>query len=178
MRPLTNRQKLMLWGVLAVAVVAGVAFVAFPGEPRYAGEPFSYWVDQLPSAHFTPDAGMFSIHHVTGREETAQKAVAELGNRCLPTLLRRLKSRDTPLTRLKAQVQSTGAKLHLWSNPPFGNDPFTRRGQAVTALILLGDAAKPILPELIQLAQTNSDPDVQASAAQLLQRLPPDNTPR
>lgn len=178
MCPLIFRNKLFLGCALAVAVVAGLTFWVCPREPTYEGKPFSYWVDQLPSTHFTPDAGMFSIHHATGREENAEKAVTELGGRCLPTLLRRLKSRDTALTRLKTEVQSTGAKLHLWTYPPFGNDPFTRRGQAVTALILLGDTAKPILPELIKLAQTNSDPDVQASAAELLQRLPPDDRPR
>jgi HEAT repeat protein len=45
------------------------------------------------------------------------------------------------------------------------------RNQALFAVVDLGDNCKPILPALVSLAKTDSDPGVRASALEALRRL-------
>jgi hypothetical protein len=110
MRPLTFRNKLLFGSALAIAVVAGVAFVLWPREPRYEGKPLSYWVDHLPATlvwtnipYSTIDAG--SHKEFLATVDTAGEAVDALGPRCLGTLVQRLRSRETTIPTAKERME-------------------------------------------------------------------------
>ena len=51
--------------------------------------------------------------------------------------------------------------------------PEQRRWQAATALILLGNTAKPVVPKLINFSRSHPDPSVRGPALVVLQRLSP-----
>jgi hypothetical protein len=172
MRPLSSRQKLLLACALAVAVVAGVVVAVWPREPWYEGKPLSYWLDDLPITF----AGSFPDGNQILRSWDAAKAenaVKELGPRSLPTVVKRLRLKQTSVAGLKYTLQYRAAGLHLCRYPDFTSEPRMRRGQAVTALVLLGDTAKPVLPQVLALAKTDPDPGVRASALEVVRRLSP-----
>ena len=51
--------------------------------------------------------------------------------------------------------------------------PQIRRGQAMTALLQLGNSAKPAVPDLIALAERDKDPEVRNAARHVLEELSP-----
>jgi hypothetical protein len=69
----------------------------------------------------------------------------------------------------------TAARLHLCRYPSFKDDPVGKRGQAVVAVLQLGPAAKPILPDLVTLAKADQDSGVRIAALYLLMKLSPDD---
>lgn len=176
---------------LAVTVVAGGLVAFWPREPRYEGKPLSYWLDQLlpvtlPSPITTRgivDGGspfwVFNIEEFD-LTETAAKAVTTLGSRCLPTLLERLGTRATRASGWKQGFLAWAVKRRLVrrpyvlvSNPPSAWAAEIERGQAVTAFLILGDTAKPVLPQVLALAKSDPDPGVRASALEVVRQLSP-----
>lgn len=175
MRPLTSRKKLLLACALAAAVVASVAFAVWPREPVYGGKPLNDWLDQLAYVQcgrsFLPDPRIMTAYlpvEVSVRAAQAEEAITELGPRCLPSVLYRLRSKS-----FTYDLQIRAADLHLCRYPPYVSDPIIRRGQAVTALIKLGNTAKPVLPQVMAIAKTDPDPGVRASALEVLRHLSP-----
>jgi hypothetical protein len=182
MRPLTFRNKLLLACAVAVAVVAGGLVAVWPREPVFEGKPLSYWLDQLsPTMPMTPHGthflkiGTFGIEgqRIQFSNNAALHAIDSLGSRCLPTLVDRLRIGENRWTRLRRQ-------LRLWAKPlraSFAKPDYfwllrdIKRGQAVTALTHLGDAAHPVLPELVAIAKSDSDPAIRASALEVLRHI-------
>jgi hypothetical protein len=165
-------------------VVASGLVAFWPKEPTYEGKPLSYWLDRLPRT--LSDGKLFhdsfSIADKTDKsafsatESQAQSAVNQLGPCCLPMLAEHLQAKDTGITRMKQHI-TIWWSLHRWkphvAKPQILLTPESRRRQAVTAIIQLGDTAKPILPQLRALAVTDPDPGVRASALQVVQHLSP-----
>jgi hypothetical protein len=99
--------------VVSVALIACTLVVAswllFANrEPRFEGEPFSFWLDQIPVTEVMPNGGVSirlpwiyetraeaNASQLSDKEKSdkALKVVDQMGGRCLPMLLRRLKSR-------------------------------------------------------------------------------------
>ena len=92
-----------------------------------------------------------------------------MGGRCLPMLLRRLKSRDPAL---KTRLVQWLVLNHLLSQSMAPRSADIVRGQALTAIIKLDYSAKPIFPELALLAQ-DADPKIKAAASFALECLNP-----
>ena len=103
------------------------------------------------------------------KSEKALKVVGQIGGRCLPMLLQRLKSRDSAF---KTRLVQWLVLNHLLSPSMVPRSAAIMRGQAVTAIVKLGYSAKPIFPELALLAQ-DTDPQIKASAKYALDRLDP-----
>jgi hypothetical protein len=90
----------------------------------------------------------------------------------LHILFERLQERDSGTSRLKRHVIIWSA-LHGLSKRKTVSTPESKRGQAVTAFVQLGDTARPILPQVRALAATDPDPGVRASALLVLRHLSP-----
>jgi hypothetical protein len=177
MRPLTFRSKLFLGCAVAVAVLAGVIVAVWPGEPIYEGKSLSYWLDRLPDSFVSsPVPPPLGTAFQSAESDTAERAVKELGARCLPTLVRRLKMKETRITKLEYQLRRQAAKFHLMRPMFIGSDLYKwerKRGQAAAAFLLLGDTAKPVLPNVIQIAKTDTDPEVRAIALEVVWHMSP-----
>ena len=190
-----NKRVIYAAVILAVAAV-GVAFVTglFEREPYYNGKPFSYWLDRLPATYLTPGAGaaqslQFSLVYPSSyktlagvnqayanfrhQQDEAVKAVSRIGGQCLPLLIRRLQSKDS---KLKTEAGHWAVKLHL-IDPSWIRPADMKRGQALTAIIKQGYAAKPIFPDLVALTHDN-DPAIRAAAKYALQELRPEEFER
>jgi hypothetical protein len=110
-----------------------------------------------------------SQEQIIERSNKALKVVDRIGGQCLPTLLRRFQSRDSPL---KTQFAQWAVRMHLI---PASWTPRTSaivRGQALTAIVKLDYSAKPIFPALARLAH-DKDPDIKAAAKYALIRINP-----
>jgi hypothetical protein len=153
----------------------------WPREELYQGKPFSYWVDRLPWRITTTNGGvmywliystpMLSHADPTTFHQEADKAcriVSSVGAKHLPMLVRRLQSRDFPW---EMAALNWAVKRHL-IKAAWVRSADVRRGQALTAIISLGDEAKPIFPDLRALAK-DKDPQVQAAAKYALERVRP-----
>jgi hypothetical protein len=184
----------LFWRALAVVVVACVAYVVWTREPRYEGRGLSYWLDQLlPAAPATLPSPITTRGIVYGGapfwvfnveefdlKETAAKAVTTLGSRCLPTLLERLGTRATRASGWKEDLLAWAVKRRvvrrpyvLLSNPPGAWAAEVERGQAVTAFLILGETAGPVLSHVLALAKTDPDPRVRAYALEVVRLLSP-----
>lgn len=222
MGSLTLRSKTALGCALALAVVAGVAFVFWPREPRYEGKPLSYWLDHLPVTLVSPHGhssvwsasqyeaadfvtmawhqqqqsfivwsnGVFArrTSYLTAPSVSnagvasplsaiADRAVVAVGHRALPVLLERLQTHERHMTHFDQTLLEWRTKLHLRKNVQPALPPWLevqiKRGQAVTALLQLGDAAIPALPQVVGIAKFDPNPGVRASALEVLRRLSP-----
>jgi hypothetical protein len=103
------------------------------------------------------------------KSDKALKVVDQLGGRCLPMLLRRLRSKDSAFKTHLVQWLVLNHLLPRFMAPRSSD---TMRGQALTAIIKLGYSAKPIFPELAVLAQ-DPEPQIQTAAKYALERLNP-----
>jgi hypothetical protein len=180
------KSRRLIYALLIVGLI-GTGFVVVvtlsTREPCYEGKPFSYWLDQIPCTMTWPNGSYSMMYPVTyrtraeaeadqenfvKRTDKALKAVSQIGGQCLPMLVRRLRTKDSPL---KTTLTRWAVRLHLirssWIRPAD-----TVRGQALTAIVKLDYTAKPIFSELAVLAHDN-DPAVKAAAKYALNRLNP-----
>ena len=176
MRPLTFASKLLLGCAVAATVVTGLAFAVWPREPRYDGKPLSYWLDQLPATLLWTNVPYSilttnSYKQFSASRDAANKAVDVLGPDNLPKLVERLRTRDTSVTHLRRELHTAAIRCGF-RKPSWQIDTsWFRRGQAVYALCRLGNRARPIIPQVAELAKHDRDPGVQRDALQVLRRL-------
>jgi len=165
---------------LFVVVILGPVILMPSREPRYHGRPLSYWVDQLPITIMSPngvavtsDASINSAMpvqvlapQVPGMGQEATNAIQELGERCLPYLVLRLRARDPVWkTRCSLWAMMLGVK-----NLPWKPKNILTAGQAVTALDMLGGRAQSAVPKLRKLAR-DKDPFIRDQANHVLAKL-------
>ena len=91
-------------------------------------------------------------------------AIEKIGTNGLHILLRRLQSKDSRLTRT---YRKWSDNLLRRTPQQFPTSTDTRRFQALTAIYVIGAGAKPLVPDLIRLAN-DEDLDVSACALQAL----------
>ena len=179
------RSKPIRYGLLGLLlIVAGIlSFCLFTREPSYEGEPFSYWLDQLPST-FLVDGGHSRTSpfayktlaeaqadqaRVEDVARRALRAVSTIGPEHLDVLVARLQRQDS---RAKTTLQRWAVRVGLMNRMPLLSAEM-RRGQALTAIVELRNGARPIVPELLQLAE-NRDTTVRLAALHALQTIAPD----
>jgi hypothetical protein len=118
-----------LLALLVTACLAGAVEVPDQNEPAYRGRSLSDWTRDL-DPH--------------GRHEPhAWTAIGHMGTNAIPTLLRWMSEPDPP------EIPKTNV-------PACFNT--TRSERAEMAFRILGEAARPAIPELSRLARTSSDP--------------------
>lgn len=171
-------------------------FESRPGLPNASGLQFFAYLNDLQQSqlifkHATPPSGNQALVSFMSppapqspvrietwqifdpRQSRAYFAVVALGEKCLPTLVRRLQTRDNAITRGMQKVRDWAIKQHLMRAGSVRPPPDVRRGQAALAIVQLGDVSKPILPRVVALAKINHDPGIRKSALDVLRCLSP-----
>jgi hypothetical protein len=96
------RKRVQIALAVLLVVIAGVG--VWQGlrerEPVYQGKPLSSWLIAVYSTTGTPEA----------QEEQANAAVRQVGTNVLPTLLRMLRAKDSPL---KVKLMALADKQHV-----------------------------------------------------------------
>ncbi len=102
------------------------------------------------------------------------------GPECLPLLLAQLTTSETPL---KISVHRQIAFMRRWAYArgwtdieplPCEDEREVRRGQALTAILLLKNRAKPLVPKLAEIAAQDRNDAVTRAARHALWNLDPD----
>lgn len=137
---------------LAVAVLGGAAALAIhlAREPQYHGKSLSYWFAALD--------GTYSLEH--------EQAVKQIGKDCLPLVARCIHAKDPLLKRGVISLLSCQSffKFNL-------STAEQKRARAATAILILGETARPLLP---QLEKALNDPDTARPAARALMAIGPE----
>jgi hypothetical protein len=170
-----------------VGVLVGVLWQR---EPKYAGRSLSYWLDGLQPTVITP---FHSVDHWPDQKFRNQAAVTDwitytkemhkrsarvlqvAGPECLPILLARLTAKPTPPRA--TFVRRWAYALRLSDSAPLRDEDYgeVRRGQALTAILLLHDRAAALVPHLSLIAAEDKDDDaVHRAASHALYYLDPD----
>jgi hypothetical protein len=135
---------------LALASVLGAGVIAFfvlPREPRYEGRSLSAWLAEL---------DLESTHS----QSKPVEAVRAIGTNAFPWLRRMLRSQGTIWERALVAFDAGQSLVQLSITPDN-----VVRNRAVRGYHILGAAAQDDVPQLIQLLQTESSPQVRSSVA-------------
>lgn len=134
-----KRIILLACGILALVLLWQVLR---DREPSYQDRTLSQWFDKL------PDSALYSD------SDAAVIAITRIGTNALPTVLKWIGYEPTP-------IQGRIVTLAEEYFPPRISRPFTanerRARNADTFFLLLGEKARPAIPELTRLALTSSD---------------------
>lgn len=171
-------------GLVFVLGVGAVTLMRSNREPLYEGKAFSYWLDRVPATLVATNGNARTVivfglradarlEDYRASTDKALKAVGLVGGRCLPMLLRRLQTKDSPF---KEALVDRAVRWHLM-RASWISRPEVVRGQALTAIIALQYSAKPIFPALNRL-RNDSDPEIRAAAECAWDRINPDEFKR
>ncbi|MDB6065657.1 MAG: lyase domain protein repeat-containing protein [Pedosphaera sp.] len=133
--------------LLLLAVIGGIGWVVTrPSEPVYEGKRLSEWLESNTSGN---------------GDSKAYAAVVAAGTNAIPTLLRFMRSTDSPL---KMKLLALAQKQHFIKFHHVGAKD--RIFQSYSGFMALGDKGIVALPELIKIYEQN-DPYAQFSIARL-----------
>jgi HEAT repeat protein len=152
--------------IVAVLVAGAVVILIYQNlrEPRYQGISLSGWLTEYLDARFRdrpfPDPG--------AAEQSAARAVKEIGTNAIPTLLKWLRARKSPVReRLNSLLEKQRmVRFHFRTDSEliwFANWGFA----------ILGDDAMPAVPALVQLMQSQ-DPHQRIAALSCAASIPGD----
>jgi len=177
--------------VLCVLGALIFVFVFRPGEPRLEGRPLSYWLDGLeptvitrfhsiqnwPDQKFRNQTALNSwISQPTKMHDRSLEVLETAGPECLPILLARLTAK--PRRMGTGFLRRWAYTFRLVDSAPNRveeyNETEIRRGQALTAIVFLGNRAAPLVPQLSAIAAEDKDDAVHRTASHALFMLAPD----
>jgi hypothetical protein len=140
-----------------VAVIIGVlcGFVLWPHEPSYEGHTLSWWLEQRRTAT--------KISTFPPQDDPGTVAVRQIGTNALPTLLRLIRTRDSPFKQfvMKWSAKQSLIKFHF---VPLEE----RRFQATSGYEVLGTLARSHIPALSEILTNHPVPGARAQAASAL----------
>jgi len=162
-----------------------------PSEPRIEGRSLGYWLDRLQPTVITPTQSIQSwpsqkFHNQTAvkswiaqsmkRHERSLEVLETAGPECLPILLARLTAR--PTRSGTGFLRRCAYTLRLVDSVPNRAEEYNqteiRRGQAVTAIVFLGDRAAGLVPKLSAIAAEDKNDAVHRAASHALFQVAPD----
>lgn len=174
-------------GIVVVLLILAtvIAGLLLPTEPKYQGKSFSHWMDQLPSIDIGVNGRSESMH-LPGWYQTSAEAVADqgrvrsnitqackaldtIGTNHLSLLVARLQVADS---RVMTTVWDWAERMRLIHDAEIHLAQF-RSGQALHAFSYLGNRARPVVPQLLELT-TNQNTNTQLLAWSALERVAPD----
>ncbi|MDB6065626.1 MAG: HEAT-like repeat protein [Pedosphaera sp.] len=126
----------IVFALLLLAVMGGIAWLALrPNEPVYKGKRLSVWLE-----------GYHPIGLSFGSREAADEAVRQLGTKAIPILLKRLQTKDAPLTD---EFIALAQKQHFISI--HHESAYNRRDEGAYGFSALGSEGRDAVPALIEL---------------------------
>ncbi len=194
----------ILVSITSAAILVSIcASLSRHREPSYRGHTLSYWLAGLEPTIITSDHEMKGWSYPKFRDMGAAKrwmtetenqrrelarrcsdVLAEADSECLPILLAQL---TIPPRAQQKPVRSPGGVLRQWaftlglvgSAPIVEEDHIeVQRGQALSAIVLLGNRATPLVPKLSQLAAAERQDAITRAASYALHRIAPDEFER
>jgi hypothetical protein len=143
------RKRVQIALAVLLVVVAGVIAwqVLREREPVYQGKPLSVWLVQYGTNHWAE--GHWSVGRKGDLDTQAENAIRQIGTNAIPTCLRIIATRDSPLFKLVSLFPDR------WLAPFYRPSTPEYQFQGVYGLIALGADAKPAVPALI--AMLNDD---------------------
>jgi hypothetical protein len=121
--------------ILCLAAISGLVWRTVPvREPSYQGKSLTEWLEEYNRARALDKTG------------PVDEAIRVMGTNTLPYLLAHLRRKDSPLKRM---LFLFAEKHHLAFLPPPRRTPYL--APALLALKALGQTAKPVIPELLQM---------------------------
>ena len=135
--------------VLVIAVVATLfVFALWPHEPSYQGHSLSWWLEQR---------GMGL------KNDPGTLAIRQIGTNALPTLLRLIRTRDSPFKQfvMTWSAKQSMIKFHFIPEQE-------QRFHASMGYLALGTMARSHIPVLSEILTNDSVPEVRAQAASAL----------
>lgn len=155
----TDRMRKHPVRVVALLALAAILLITFlrPATPQPVcrGKPLGYWVDQLPYflflelGHGTAHVELPAPASAAQTDTEVRLAIMECGTNAIPYLLERMTEREGRLHALLRRLlaSQTLVRLELPSED-------IRRGQALTALRLLGSRATNAVPAIIAMRRS------------------------
>jgi hypothetical protein len=129
---------------LAVSLVAIVGVIIWQvlreREPVYHGKRLSVWLVQYGTHHWSE--GHWSVGRKGELEAKAENAIRQIGTNAIPTCLRIIATRDSPLLKLVSRFPERWQPFYRLSTPEY-------QFQGAYGLIALGADAEPAVPALI-----------------------------
>lgn len=179
----------MATGALVVCSVACMVGLLRQREPRYGGHSLSYWLDRLeptvispaqelrhwpPEKFRNPGALAAWIALTSDLHLRSAQVLSNAGPECLPVLLARLTTKQTQFQM--RFLREFAYAVRLTDRGPFPGTDYgeVRRGQALTAILLLDKRAAPLVPKLAGLAAEDSDDSVHRAASYALHSIAPE----
>jgi hypothetical protein len=135
------KRRRVILATLLIAILGGFAWFVLPAppEPVYQGKRLTFWLEDLNGTRATQ-----------AERAKAEEAIRAIGTNAIPTLLRMLRARDTPL---KLRLIALAQKQHVFKIHHTSAQELNM--QAAEGIRLLGPAAASAVPQLIRLYDEN-----------------------
>jgi HEAT repeats len=144
-----ERRKLLLFGLVAVALIGGLSWlICHEREPVYQGKRLSKWLALYTRGVDINSQGLIIVsgdYATRAASIQADEVVRQIGTNAIPTLLRLLENRESPL---KLKWIALLQKQHYFKPPQRAWLGYSQAGQAFDAL---GPAASNAVPALVRL---------------------------
>jgi HEAT repeat protein len=147
-------KKRAIWlGVMLLVIAGGLSWEIWrTREPMYEGKPLSYWLDC-----YAP------LNRTETSVQQADHALQAIGTNAIPTLLRMLQRKESPL---KLRIVALLEKQYIFKiKSPSAFEQIVEAGSGLQAL---GANAKPAIPGLIQIFQGQASDESRIAAATTL----------
>jgi HEAT repeat protein len=152
-------KRRLILGILGLGILAAL-IVAFtrPREPSYDGRSLSQWLSGF------DDWSPSSPSHAE-----AADAIRHMGTNSIPCLLARIRYQEPTWRRkFREALRSLNPSSWWWMHQAGGSIECARAQQA---FIVLGEEAKPAVPELVRLMNDPTAPQIAKQAAEVLASL-------
>ncbi|MDB6068146.1 MAG: lyase HEAT-like repeat proteinHEAT repeat protein [Pedosphaera sp.] len=137
-----RKRTRFLFVVLLVAVVGGIGWVVWrPREPVYQGKTLSEWLERY-------DRIMTNGQNSLGEQKAIDDAVRHFGTNALPTLLRGLRAKESPLAKKFFALVKRQHVLKIEHVPAW-----VRQVEAAAGFEALGAKGKDAVPELLAMCE-------------------------
>jgi hypothetical protein len=141
-----KRLRLIAIVVVVQVLVGLVAYLTTPPEPSYQGRTLTEWLKIHAKYHEKSDPNYFNPD---SREAASAEAIQRIGTNGIPTLLRLIEAKDSPMKDRANLLLATQSFIRFRFQPA---DEL--RYLAFLGFGHLGEGAMPTVPVLIQLMQT------------------------
>ncbi len=152
-----NRRIVLV--LLGAALLSGLTWTLLRShpaelEPVYHGKTLSAWLVIYDPA---------STNRPASQLQETQTAIEQMGTNAIPTLLRLLRTPDSPLARIFWRLAQKQNIIHFHYVPPA-----SVYERAAMGLEVLGPRAESAVPELVKIFESNLSPESQGTIARVL----------
>ncbi len=163
-----KRNRILLTGLVAVAVAGAITWLAFPEppEPVYQGKKLSIWLHPYQAGGMVEDPVDRQIW------SDSDEAVRAIGTNAIPFLLQRLRATDSFFSRRLLQLAAKQRFIKIRLTPAW-----EFRCEAVIAFRVLGASASNAIPEMVDICNHTRSHEVMTHTMEALGNIGPPAVP-